>query len=95
MSGGMGADAFVFGSDHGYDTIKDFADGEDLIDLRQLADVTGFDDLRITADGTTTVIDLTEHGGGTIRLDNFAKDDLDAEDFQFYQAADDTGVDAI
>ena len=64
MTGGTDAGIFVFGIGHGHDTIKDFADGEDVIALSQLADIAGLDDLTITADGTTPVIDLTAHGGG-------------------------------
>ena len=33
LTGGAGADTFVFASGHGNDTIADFTDGEDLIDL--------------------------------------------------------------
>ena len=32
-------------------------------------------------------IDLTKQGGGTIRLENFSVDDLDATDFAFYEAS--------
>ena len=95
MWGGAGDDEFVLQSGHGNDTIKDFTDGEDLIDLTQISGISGFDDLTITADGTTTVIDLAAHGGGTIRLENFGVNDLDAEDFQFYEAPVDPGVDGI
>ena len=70
MWGGAGADTFVFTAGHGNDTIKDFTDGEDLIDLSQISGISGFEDLTITADGTTAVIDLTAHCGGTIRLEN-------------------------
>ena len=51
--------------------------------------VTGIDDLSITTDGTTALIDLSAHGGGTIRVENFSVDDLDAADFVFYQPPDD------
>ena len=95
MWGGAGDDEFVFQGGHGNDTIKDFTDGEDLIDLTQISGISGFDDLTITADGTTAVIDLTAHGGGTIRLGNFSVNDLDAEDFQFYETPVDPEVDGI
>ena len=84
-SGDEGDDTFVFQSGHGNDTIKDFTDGDDLIDLSALADVSGFDDLSITADGTTAVIDLSAQGGGTIRLENVDVADLDAGDFVFQE----------
>ena len=38
------------------------------------------------------MIDLTVHGGGTIRLENIAASDLDAEDFQFYEPPADAGA---
>ena len=96
MWGGAGNDTFVFQAGHGNDTIKDFTDREDTIDLTALTDIAGFEDLTIMADGTTAVINLTEQGGGTIRLENFNVDDLDARDFQFYEPpVDDGGTEGI
>ena len=95
MRGGGDADTFVFAAGHGNDTIRDFADGEDLIDLTQVSGISGFDDLSITVDGTTAVIDLTAHGGGTIRLDNISVDDLDADDFLFQEPPQEPTVEGI
>ena len=95
MRGGADADTFVFAAGHGNDTIKDFTDGEDLIDLSQISGIAGFEDLTITADGDAAVIDLTAHGGGTIRLADFDVANLDAEDFAFYEPPVDPGVDGI
>lgn len=85
LTGGAGADTFAFTPDHGDDTITDFADGEDLIDLSALEGIAGFEDLNIETNRGTTVIDLTRQGGGTIRLDGTVTDDLDAADFVFYE----------
>ena len=84
LYGGSGADTFVFQAGHGTDTILDFADGTDMIDLSALTDITGISDLTITDDNGTAVIDLTSKGGGTIRLDDTAVSDLEATDFTFY-----------
>ena len=62
------------------------AHGEDLIDLSQFRTVSSFSDLTITSDANGVTIDLTAHGGGTIRLESGSVNDLDAEDFQFYEA---------
>jgi Ca2+-binding RTX toxin-like protein len=86
LTGGEGDDTFVFGTDHGTDTITDFTNGEDMIDLTRISGITGFDDLSISADGTTAVIDLTAHSGGTIRVENVDVADLDAGDFSFFEA---------
>ena len=86
MTGGVGSDTFVFAANHGNDTIRDFSN-LDQIDLTQIAGISGFDDLTITADGTAAVIDLTSHGGGTIRLENTSVSDLDADDFAFYDSS--------
>ncbi len=85
-SGGAGADTFIFschGSGTGNDTITDFTSGEDTIDLRGFPDVSGFDDLTLTQDGDDVVIDLTAHGGGTIRLESVSLDDITGESFIF------------
>ena len=41
------------------------------------------------------MINLTAHGGGTIRLENFDAANLDAEDFSFYEAPADSSVEGI
>ena len=85
IEGGDGADAdtFVFTPDHGTDTITDFADGEDLIDLSALAGIAGFADLEIETYGTATLIDLTCRGGGLVWLEGTLASDLDVADFVF------------
>ena len=77
-------DRFVYAA--GNDTIKDFTDGDDLIDLRAISALTDFESLSITADGTTAVIDLTGYGVATLRLENVEVADLGADDFQFAPA---------
>ena len=71
------------------------AHGEDLIDLSQFRTVSSFSDLTITSDANGVTIDLTAHGGGMIWLESVSVNDLDAEDFQFYEAATDLGVEGI
>ena len=82
LTGGAGADTFVFAAGHGTDTITDFSPEEvDLIDLRALSGITGFAALTLTAEDTDTLLDLSAHGGGTVRLEDIAVADLAAEDF--------------
>ena len=94
--GDSGSDTFVFGSGDGNDTIKDFTDGEDAIDLTAITGISGFEDLTITADGSNAVIDLSAHGGGTITLENFDTADLDAGDFIFQDTTvEESSVDGV
>ena len=95
LYGEGGADTFVFQPGHRNDTVKDFADGEDAIDLSGFTVISGFEDLSITADGSDAVIDLSAHGGGSIRLESVDVADLDAEDFTFYEPPTDAEVNAI
>ena len=96
LTGGAGADTFVFTPNHGDDTITDFSDGEDLIDLSSLVGLASFDQLNIEIYGNTTVIELPCCGGELIRLQGIDADDLDAADFVFYQApADGAPVDGM
>ena len=76
---------------HGNDTITDFTDGEDAIDLTAIAGIAGFEDLTITQEGNNAVIDLTAQDGVSITLKNFDVADLDAADFVFQE----TPVDGI
>ena len=72
--------------DHGNDTITDFEPGRDQIwfmggTWRATLDGLSFDSLSLTADGSDTIVDLSEYGGGQIRLEDIAPEDLMAEDF--------------
>ena len=83
LTGGAGADAFIFGPDHGNDVITDFTNGEDVIDLSAFSTISNFSDLTITSDENGVAIDLGVHGGGTILLQGVAFADLGAENFRF------------
>ena len=82
LNGGRGRDTFVFRFDDGDDTISDFTDGQDRIDL-SVFDLSGFAALDISTDPAGVMIDLSAEGGGTILLENFDRSDLDAGDFLF------------
>ena len=82
LTGGTGADTFVFTAGDGADTITDFFPEEgDRIDLSAFAGLEGFASLKLTADGSATILDLRAHGGGTVRLEGIAVADLLAADF--------------
>ena len=83
LTGGEGTDTFVFASGHGDDTVTDFTDGDDTIDLSAFTSITGLSDLTVAQSGDDTVI--TVPGGGTITLQNFTSTDLDATDFVFHE----------
>ncbi|MBC6438086.1 MAG: calcium-binding protein, partial [Rhodobacteraceae bacterium] len=80
LIGGEGRDTFVFSSGHGNDTITDFADGSDLIQIT--ASGVGFGDLTITNEGTDTdPAAVITWDGGTITLNGVAHTALTAGDF--------------
>ena len=85
LTGNAGDDTFVFASGHGADTITDFTDGEDTIDLSAFTSITAFSDLTVAQNGSDTVITIP--GGGTITLQDFTSTDLDAADFAFYDSS--------
>ena len=92
LTGNAGADTFVFAAGHGSDTVTDFADGEDLIDLSAFTGIAGYSDLTATQDGGNVVIDLSgQTGGGTITLQNAVLADIDEENFVFYEMPSDGG----
>ena len=84
LIGGDGGDTFIFGPGHGTDTIRDFTDGADRINLNELSissysDVSAVTTLNSNGD---VVIDLSTLGGGEIRLQGFSRiAALDASDF--------------
>ena len=83
LSGGPDNDTFVFAPDGGADTVYDFADGDDKIDLSAFADITSVDDLSMDQREGDVVIDLSNQGGESITLQDFVIADLDASDFIF------------
>ena len=78
-------DTFVYAPGHGADTIKDFQDGLDRIDLSDFTGISGFSDLSAKQDGDDVVIDFSSYGnvGDSITLENFDLANLNAEDFIF------------
>ena len=83
LSGGPDDDTFVFAPGVGNDTITDFTDGDDKIDLSAFTDITSVDDLSMEQQEGDVVIDLSKQGGGTIILSDFDITDLNAPDFIF------------
>lgn len=87
LAGGTGADLFVFSDAPGNDRIDDFrafGAGQDRIDLRAIATVTGWQDLarnHLREDDGDVVIELGN--GNSITLTGVAMPDLDAADFLF------------
>ena len=84
-------DTFVYAPGGGKDTIEDFNNGEDVIDLQAFTGISGFSDIVARQYGSEVVIDFS--GGNWIRLSNFDLDDLDARDFVFHDAT--ASVDGI
>ena len=82
LDGGIGFDTFIFDSGHGKDTITDFRNGKDLIDVKAFG-LSGFADLSLSSDPGGVTIDLTDYGGGTVLLEGFDITNLDATDFLF------------
>ena len=82
LFGGAGADDFAFAAGHGDDELADFGRG-DRIDLSKFDELDSFDDLALSQDGPHTVIDLADHGGGTITLQYLDVGGLTGDDFIF------------
>ena len=81
LIGGAGNDRFIFSDNWDNDTITDFEDGGDLIDLRNITGVTGLGDLMIAnnANGDAVIT----FGDDTITLEGIDASLLDAGDFLF------------
>lgn len=82
LTGNGGADTFVFASLSGEDTITDFQNGKDHIDLTGYSGIDDFGD--ISSIGTVqgdTVITLS--GGDTITLEDIKAATITADDFLF------------
>ena len=88
LYGGPGSDHFVFSPGAGTDTVVDFGDGADRIDVSALG-VAGYAAIRsrITEEPwqgeTSTKIDLGTSGGGIVALYDVRRSSIDASDFVF------------
>lgn len=78
QSGGAGKDTFIFTGNAGLDTILDFEDGADLIEIGNNK-VAAFADLAIANNGTAHV--TVSYGVNTIEIFGAAPITLTAEDF--------------
>ena len=85
LYGGPDEDTFrFFPSDLGGGVIRDFADGEDVIDLREFSGISSVNDLDIVSYGSNVRIEL--EGADyltTIILSDFNSANLDNSDFMF------------
>ncbi|MBV1864707.1 MAG: fasciclin domain-containing protein [Rhodobacteraceae bacterium] len=80
LTGGSGADTFVFIADSRTDTVKDFENGTDLLDVT-VHGYTDISDLSVSQDGLNVLIELGD--GSQIILENTALAALDNADFIF------------
>lgn len=81
LTGGADADTFIFANNGGNDTITDFEDGLDQIDLSAIGALTEFSDLSITQVGGNVIISLD--GNNDLTLIGVNAADIDASDFIF------------
>ncbi|MBX9459196.1 MAG: M10 family metallopeptidase C-terminal domain-containing protein [Rhizobium sp.] len=83
LHGGAAADTFVFATGTGHDTIADFQDGIDLIDITGIRKINDFAQIAdaMTQNGTDVVIDLG--GKDSLTIQNVTIDKLTAIDFAY------------
>lgn len=81
LTGGDGADTFRFDALAGFDTIVDYVDGTDRIEILAATGTTSFADLTRVQDGANTLLTLGD--GGQILMSGIQVDSLDSGDFVF------------
>jgi len=79
LSGGLGQDIFVFESGTGNDTVSDFEDGLDILNISDFAADFVIDSTSVAQDGADTVITLSELD--SIRLTDVDAASITQEDF--------------
>lgn len=83
LIGGSGADVFVICADTSTDTIADFENGKDMIDLSDWGMIYAVSDLTITPTSTgatisygSNVLVVSSAGGGTLGVNSLTSDDF-------------------
>ena len=84
LDGGEGDDIFYFKPGDGDDTILDFGNGADKIDLTAFEDIRSIADLGAQQQSGAVVIDLSGQRGGTLTLRDFSATDIMDEHFVFF-----------
>jgi VCBS repeat-containing protein len=85
LTGGLGNDVFLFAQGGGIDTITDFTNGIDKIQIAADTGITAFGQLKITG-GTVNGVSystITMGNGGQVTLTGVSTTQLDATDFIF------------
>ncbi|MEZ5843165.1 MAG: hypothetical protein R3D27_05455 [Hyphomicrobiaceae bacterium] len=81
ITGGSGGDYFYFANGFGTDSITDFEDGSDRINLTAISGLDNFGQLTITQDGADVLISVTATPADTIRVENALVAQFSAADF--------------
>ena len=84
LSGGAGDDTFFFAPGGGDDTVLDFGNGEDHIDLTSFEDIRSVADLVMAQQAGNLVIDLSGQDGGTVTLQDVDEADILDAHFVFF-----------
>jgi Ca2+-binding RTX toxin-like protein len=85
LTGGFGDDMFVFNSGGGADTITDFGEGNDVIDLRDFVD-SGYDSLANVISHSTQTdngVSIDLGNGDSVTLEGVDLNSLHTDDFLF------------
>lgn len=83
LNGGAAADHFVFATGTGHDTIADFQDGIDLIDITHIKGIKTFEQIAEAMVQNGADIELSLGGKDMITIENITYDKLTAIDFAF------------
>ena len=85
MYGSYNADEFIFGNNHGNDTIGDFdaLNANEVLNFANLSAFTRFSDVMGAASQSGQDVLINTGGGSSIRLRNVRIEDLDETDFVF------------